>query len=176
MNRTKKIALLLCLAIVPSALMQANHTDKNNKHEKKNKSHETSNNKEIRIDSKPTAIGVNPYTWSPQIFETKQGVMGKYWQGNGTKEYPGKAFIADIEYIDMVKMPHDEKPKRHKKLNFLGTLVEMKTNDNGVVTPIVSDLYGKPKNKFTRYNGPDADVEEFERERNFPFESDEENN
>jgi len=129
-----------------------------------------------RHKNNQSPIGSNPYTWSPQIFETKQGIMGKYWQGNGTKEYPAKAFIDDIEYVDIITIPHDKKPKRHKKMSFLGSLVEMKANDNGIVAPIVSDLYGKPKNKFERYNGPDAGVYAFQRERNAPFESDAEGN
>jgi len=116
-----------------------------------------------------TAVGINPYTYSPQSFESEDGVMGYYWKGNDTPKYPGKAFIKDAEYKKITVLPEGKSPKKSKKLVYLGNFAQM-TSENNII--LVYNIYGKPVKKEPTLNGPDADVRAFQRERQSPFESD----
>jgi len=101
-------------------------------------------------------MGANPYTWSPRLFDAENGVTGRYWAGNGTKKYPGKAYIEDTEYTKIVVIKKNQlNYKKNKNLrkhkDYLGSYIDASTN-------IEYYLYGVKKNPEPIKNGPDSDV------------------
>ena len=75
---------------------------------------------------------------------------------NNTKQYPGKAFIQDVEYKDIVAIRTtklntklSKKLKKHKE--YLGSYIDAQTN-------IEYYLYGVKKNPDPVDDAPDADV------------------
>lgn len=101
-------------------------------------------------------MGANPYTWSPRYFNAENGITGRYWAGNGTKKYPGKAFIEDVEYKDIVVikkslLKEKSKVKLRKDKDYLGFYIDAATN-------IEYCLYGVKKNPDPVDNRPDSRV------------------
>lgn len=110
----------------------------------------TSNNFTI---NKPM-LGTNPYTHAPLLFNAENGVTGQYWAGD--LQYPGKVYIQDIEYINIIAIKKNELKKRSiKKLknnkNYLGSYIDEISGQEYY-------LYGDKKNPDKLNENPDADV------------------
>ncbi len=99
-------------------------------------------------------MGANPYTYAPQYFDAEHGVTGRYWKGN--KQYPGKAYINEIEYTDIIVL---EKEKAHTKAarklkknkEYLGFYIDPTNNQE-------YQLYGVKKYPDLVDDEPDSDV------------------
>ena len=103
---------------------------------------------------KQSAMGANPYTYSPLLFDAENGITGRYWAGN--TKYPSKAYIEDIEYKNIVMIKENQlelksKKKLRKNKDFLGSYIDAKTNTK-------FNLYGNKKNPNPVDNSPDGDV------------------
>jgi hypothetical protein len=114
----------------------------------------TSDISALSTNKQQEPMGVNPYTYSPIMFNAENGITGRYWAGN--KKYPGKAFIEEEEYINIVAIKKTQlKQKSKKKLrkykDYLGSYINGATN-------IEYYLYGNKKNPDKIDDGPDGDV------------------
>lgn len=99
-------------------------------------------------------LGANPYTWAPQQFTAKDKSTNNYWAGN--KQYPGKAYIGEIEYINVVAIKKSElttAPNKKLKKNkiYLGFYINTTTKQKYY-------LYGKKSTPDKVDDGPDSDV------------------
>ena len=144
MKKLYQIALFSSLACLATSDLFA-RSQNQDQQEKVKKSKKT---------TKPVRMGANPYTYAPQLFTANNGIMGRYWAGN--KQYPGKAFIDEEEYTNIIvikKCQINEKSKRklRKHKDYLGTFIDETTN-------IAYNLYGTQKYPDNINDGPDADV------------------
>lgn len=105
--------------------------------------------------NKQQAMGSNPYTYSPLEFIPSEGKGdGRFWAGN--QQYPGKAYVGDEEYINVVVIEKSllaKKPmkKLRKGKIYIGYYIDAVTN-------IEYQLYGDKKNPDPVNENPDADV------------------
>ncbi|MBV8660957.1 MAG: hypothetical protein JO129_02330 [Candidatus Dependentiae bacterium] len=99
-------------------------------------------------------LGANPYTWAPQQFTAKDKSTGNYWVGN--KKYPGKAYVGEIEYTQVVaikkcnlRTAENKKLKRNKI--YLGFYIDTATKQQYY-------LYGIKSTPDKVNEEPDSDV------------------
>lgn len=103
-----------------------------------------------------TMMGSNPYTFSPRLFTAEDKSTGSYWKGDGTKKYPGKAFLGEIEYTKVIGIEKShintkENKRRRKNKQYLGSYRDTQTNK-------IVYLYGMKKVADKVNENPDADV------------------
>jgi hypothetical protein len=99
-------------------------------------------------------MGANPYTWSPRQFTAKDKSTGNYWIGN--KKYPGKAYVGEIEYTNVVAIKKNKlRTAANKKLKrnkiYLGFYIDTTTKQEYY-------LYGEKSTPDPVDDGPDSDV------------------